>query len=73
MPRAQDDARLVAAQIVNLLRDHWRNTPNDKTDSALTSYRQNQIGNGMLEAIKVIAKEYNLDISDPDSVGLSFI
>ena len=72
MPRAQDDARLVAAQIVNLLREHWRSTPNDRADKAVTSYRQNQIGNGMIEAIKVIAEAYDLDVSDPDSVGMKF-
>lgn len=70
MPRAQDDARLVAAQIINLLRDHWQNVPNERTDSALTSFRRNAIGPGMFEAIDLIAKEYQLDLSESNRVAI---
>ena len=56
----RDEERLVAARIIDLLRAHLESTPNDRTDKAVTSYRYNQICNGMLEAIGVIVKEYGL-------------
>lgn len=57
------DAKMVAADIVTLLRSHWRSTEN-----AVTSYRQNACGEGIKEAIDVIADTYSLDISDPNTV-----
>jgi hypothetical protein len=58
------EARDDGARIIQLLRDHLANTPNDRTDKAVTSYRYNRIANGILEAIEVVAKEYKLDIPE---------
>lgn len=60
------DAKMVAADIVMLLREHLRALPNELTNKALTSYRQNHCGEGLREAIMVIADTYGLDISDPN-------
>lgn len=64
------DAKMVAADIVLLLRQHWLALPNGLTDKALTSYRQNACGEGIREAINVIADVYGLDISNPDAVEI---
>lgn len=58
------DARMVAADIVRLLHSTWQGMPNERTDKALTSYRQNHCAEGISEAINIIADSYGLDISD---------
>jgi hypothetical protein len=62
------DAKMVAADIVTLLREHLRYLSNEKTEKAGTSFRQNACGEWLSEAISVIAYTYDLDITDPHTV-----
>lgn len=62
------DAKAVAVDVIILLRSHWQSMPNNRTDSALTSYRRNECGPGLVEAIKVIADTYGIDAWDGSGV-----
>ncbi len=55
------DAKAVAVDVIVLLRSHWQSLPNNRTDSVLTSYRRNECGPGLVEAINVIADTYGID------------
>ena len=55
--RAQETAR----QIIDMLGQHLADTANIDTGTATTSFRANQIGPGIAEAIKVIRVKYKVD------------
>ena len=64
----EHDAKAVAVDVIVLLRSHWQRLPNDRTDSVLTSYKRNECGPGLAEAIRVIADRYGIDAWDGSGV-----
>lgn len=51
----------TAAEICKLLHLLWQATPNEPTNSALTSFEQNHIGPGVSWAIDAIKRAYKLN------------
>lgn len=54
------DAQKTAQRIVDLLLKMHRETPNVRTESTLTSFRQNAIAEGVFQSVKCIREAFNL-------------
>jgi len=55
LTRERDEARKAALEeAIAAIRDMWQATPNVRTDSALTSFQQNEIGPGCAAAMEAV-------------------